>query len=148
MTIYIGSDHAGFKLKEEIKRLLSSMGWDLEDISPFFDENDDYPDHALIVAKRVVEENAKGILICGTGVGMSIVANKVPGIRAALCHTKKEAKISREHNDANILVLSGWNTRAEDLKEIIETFFTTEFEDGRHERRINKIRDIEKKYSK
>ncbi|MBC8501008.1 MAG: ribose 5-phosphate isomerase B [Nanoarchaeota archaeon] len=148
MKIFLGADHAGFKLKEEVKEVLSSLNIEFEDMSPAFEESDDYPDHALKVTDKVLETGERGILICGTGVGMSIAANKVPGIRAALCRTAYEAELSREHNNTNILVLQGWNIRKDEAEEIIRSWLRSPFEGGRHERRVNKIIDIEKKYSK
>lgn len=146
MKIYIGSDHAGFELKEEVKKELSSLGLEFEDVSPNFDENDDYPDAALAVAKKVAEEKTRGILICGTGIGMSIAANKVHGVRAALCASNKQAELTRKHNDSNILVLSGWLEKADNISEILKTWLETDFEGGRHERRVKKIEAMEEKY--
>ncbi|MFH1589621.1 MAG: ribose 5-phosphate isomerase B [archaeon] len=146
--IFIGADHAGFKLKEEIKELFNSMNIEFEDLTPDFSEGDDYPDSALKVAEKVVESSSRGIILCGTGIGDSIAANKVPGIRAALCRQKEEAELSRAHNDSNILILSGWFEEKGKLQGIIEAWLNTEFEGGRHERRLTKIKEIEKKYSK
>ena len=148
MKIFLGSDHAGFKLKEEIKVMLKYMSVEFEDLTPEFDKDDDYPDSAFKVAKKVVSNNEKGILLCGTGIGMAIAANKVKGVRAGPCNTKRDALLSRGHNDLNILVLSGWHMRKRKAKKIIETFLNTKFDGGRHQRRIDKIKKIEKKYSK
>lgn len=144
MTIYIGADHAGFKLKLEVKKLLASLKIPLEDFSPVFKEGDDYPDYATLVASAVFVNKAKGILICGSGIGMDIVANKFPGIRAALCINKDQARMSREAEDSNILILSQWFTE-DNLKDILDAWLNSEFEGGRHRRRLDKIEDIEKR---
>ncbi|MBU0666152.1 MAG: ribose 5-phosphate isomerase B [Nanoarchaeota archaeon] len=146
--IHIGSDHAGYKLKEEIKKYLTEKNYEFEDLTPKFNEKDDYPDAAQKVAEQVLNKKSKGILICGTGIGMSIAANKVPGIRAALCSSKKAAELAKKHNNSNILVLSGWLDKADNVEEIIETWLKTEYERQRHEKRLEKIRVIEQKFSK
>lgn len=148
MTIYLGADHAGFKLKEDVKKILTSMNIEFEDMSPVFDDQDDYPDHALKVGEKVVKTKGRGIVMCGTGVGINIAANKINGIRAALCRTTHEAELSREHNDTNILVLQGWSTSKDLAEEIIRSWLRSPFEGGRHKRRVDKIKAIEKKYSK
>ena len=150
VKIYLGADHAGFKLKEEIKQTLSFGNIKFEDLTPNYKEGDDYPDVALLVAEKIVEEkNGRGILICGSGIGMSIVANKVPGVRAALVSNSDQLDLSRRHNDANILVLSGWWCKDCDLS-MIKSWFFTHFEggSGKHQARVNKIKRIEEKYSK
>lgn len=138
MKIAIGSDHRGYKLKEEIKRYLKTP---LKDFGCSSEESCDYPDYGFPVAKAVADgEYDRGILICNTGIGMCIVANKVKGIRAALCHTPDDAKKSREHNDANILVLPA---DVQNPMEIIDVWLNTEFLGGRHKRRIDKIKMYE-----
>jgi ribose 5-phosphate isomerase B len=147
MKIPIASDHAGFKVKEKTKQILEALKFDYIDLSPDFNPKDDYPDHALRLAEKVKKSRTKGILLCGTGMGISMAANKVPGIRAALCHTKKEARLARAHNNANILVLEGWGNH-DDLKTVIKTFITTKFDGGRHRRRVKKISAIENMFLK
>ena len=141
--IIIGSDHAGFPLKEVVKQYLAEMGYAVTDAGTDSPANADYPDFAAIVAQRVsAGEFDRGILVCGSGVGMSIVANKFPGVRAALCLDEETARMSRLHNDANILVLAGRRTEAEAAKAIVRLWLNTEFEGGRHQRRLDKIADI------
>ncbi len=140
--IYLGSDHAGYDLKQKVRMFLEEIGEEFEDYTPEKEPSDDYPDIAKIVAEKVSETGSKGILICGTGIGMSIAANKVKGIRAALVSSTEEAELSRKHNDANILCLSGWKARSVS-KELIQTWLETLFEGGRHERRVDKIRTLE-----
>ena len=140
MKIYIASDHAGFKLKERLKKKI-----EMEDLSPYFLEGDDYPDYVRELCNKVLKTNGRGILICGTGIGMSIAANKIHGIRAALCWNTKTAKHSRESNDTNVLVLSGWMTKGKEALEIVKVWLKTRFEgEERHVRRINKIKKIER----
>lgn len=137
MKIAIGSDHGGYKLKEEIKKYLKVS---YKDFGCDSEESCDYPDYGFPVSKAVAKgEYDRGILVCKTGIGMSIVANKVKGIRAALCHTPEIAKKSREHNDANILVLAAELVDLAIAKKIIDIWLNTEFSGGRHKRRIDKI---------
>lgn len=137
MKIAIGSDHGGYKLKEEIKKYLDKKGYIYKDFGCDSEESCDYPDYGFPVAKAVARrEYDRGILICKSGIGMSMVANKVKGVRAALCNTPSIAKKSREHNDANVLVLSG---ETMDSKKIVDIWLRTEFLGGRHKRRIDKI---------
>lgn len=146
MKIAIGSDHAGFELKEKIKKILAEQKLSVVDFGCAGTESVDYPDYAEKVAAAVSQGAARqGILICGTGIGMSIAANKVPGVRAALVHNAFEARMSREHNDANVLVLGGRTLKGEHLAEILHTWLSTSFGGGRHERRIDKIKKMEKK---
>jgi len=141
MDIIIGSDHAGFALKEALKGTIAG----LTDIGTDSDASVDYPDFGARVARAVSKgEFERGILVCGSGVGMSIVANRFPGVRAALCTDVETARLSRMHNDANVLVLAGRRTDAETALAIVEVWLTTPFEGGRHEQRLNKIRNIEK----
>lgn len=145
--VYLGADHAGFAIKEYIKDVLVKMKYPLEDIGTFCTESVDYPDYAERVAVAVSKgRNRKGILTCGTGVGASIAANKVPGIRAALVHDVKTARLSREHNNANLLVFGGAPFNKNKVEKIIRAWLTAKFQGGRHERRIRKISRLEKKY--
>ncbi len=149
MRIIIGSDHAGFALKETVKSYLSSAGYRVFDAGTHREESVDYPDYGVLAAERVSSgEFEKGILICGSGVGMAIVANKFPGIRAAVCLDEETARISRQHNDSNILVLAGRKTEPAAAERIVKTWLETPFEGGRHQERLDKIRQIEKRLCK
>ena len=140
MKIIIGSDHAGFSLKEALKESFGGM----VDAGTYNEDSVDYPDFAARVARAISSgEFERGILICGSGVGMSIVANKFPGVRAALCTDTDTARMSRMHNDANILVLAGRRTDVETATAIVKVWSNTEFEGGRHKRRLDKIKNIE-----
>jgi len=148
MKIALGSDHGGFQLKETIKEFLDSLGMEHKDFGTINEDSVDYPDFALDVAKAVAAgEYDKGILVCGTGIGIGIAANKVTGIRAAICGDVFSAKASREHNNANILSLGQRVIGPGLALEIVKAWLTTEFAGGRHQRRIDKISDIEKEYS-
>lgn len=138
MKIAIASDHAGYCLKEEIKKAYPDIDW--KDFGAFSQDSVDYPDTGKPAAEAVASGDCdKGVLICGSGIGMSIVANKVKGIRAALCSTPEIAYYSRLHNDANVLVLAGRFTPVDTALEILKVWLQTEFEGGRHARRISKI---------
>jgi len=143
--IYIGADHAGYNLKEELKKYLKELEYDVEDLgNKEAEPQDDYPDFAVKVAKKTVETGEKGIVICGTGIGSCIVANKVKGARAALAWDEFTAIQSREHNDANILCLGGRVVDAETAKKIVRLWLETKFSDEeRHIRRLDKIKEIE-----
>lgn len=144
MKVIIGSDHAGYSLKEGIKEYLNKSGTEIVDAGTDSDESVDYPDFGSQVAEKVSSgEFKRGILVCGSGVGMTIVANKFPGVRAALSLDVETAKLSRMHNDSNILSLAGRRTDIETAKNIIKTWLETEFEGGRHKRRLDKIKNIE-----
>jgi ribose 5-phosphate isomerase B len=144
MKIGIGADHRGFFLKEELKKFLEKNNFEVKDFGTFSNEAFDYPDVAFPLGEAVKKRKiAKGILICGSGLGMSIAANKIKGIRAALCLNKEMAKMARNHNDANILVLAANFTTLRKAKEIVKTFLKEKFEGGRHLRRINKIKKYE-----
>lgn len=144
--LLLGSDHAGFKLKEEIKKFLDKQKILYEDIGVFSDEPSDYPDIAFKLAEKVAKTNSKGILMCGTGIGESIVANKVKGIRAANCFNEHTAQKSREHNDSNVLCLGARVLSADEPKKIIKTWLETDFsKEERHKRRLSKISAIEAK---
>jgi ribose 5-phosphate isomerase B len=143
MRIAVGTDHRGLKPKEFIKKVLVETGHIPEDCGSFTEESVDYPDIALKVGKTVSSGQCDaGILICDTGIGMSIAANKVKGIRAALCHDTFSAGRARLHNDANVLCLSG-REEEQNMREIVTAFLTTGFEGGRHQRRVDKIMAME-----
>ncbi|SFC33209.1 ribose 5-phosphate isomerase B [Clostridium uliginosum] len=149
MKIAIGCDHGGFELKEEIITFLKAEGHEVKDFGTYSKESCDYPDIALPVAESVVSKKYElGILICGTGIGIGISANKVPGIRAALCSDTFSAHATREHNNANILTLGQRVVGTGLALDIVKTFISSEFEGDRHAKRINKITEIEKKYYK
>jgi len=144
MTIAIGCDHAGVELKEEVMSLLDTLHIAYTDHGTNTSESVDYPDFGEKVSEAVSTKKVeKGILICGTGIGMSIVANKFPGVRASLCNELFTAKMSRLHNDANILVIGGRVVGKDLAKEIVKTWVSTPFEGERHSRRIDKISGIE-----
>jgi ribose 5-phosphate isomerase B len=149
VRIAIGCDHAGFGLKEEILGLLRGLDVEYVDCGTNGTESVDYPDFGLKVSELVSsEEVGKGILICGTGIGMSMVANKFPNVRAALCNDLFSAKMSRLHNDANILVMGGRVIGKDLAAEIVKVWLCTPFEGQRHLRRLIKIKDIEEKLSR
>lgn len=149
MKIAIGSDHAGYALKEDIKKILENRDDIIVDIGTDNENSVDYPDFGIDVARLVSEGKAeKGILICGTGIGMSVTANKVKGIRAALAFDLYTAVQSRKHLDANILVLGGRITGKGLAEEIVRVWLDTPFEGGRHQKRIDKISDWEKGHLK
>ena len=137
--IAIGSDHAGYQLKEVLKKELEQKGIEVVDFGCPSEESIDYPDYAHPVSEYVEKNKTQGILICGSGNGISMSANKHQGMRAALCWTKEIAQLARQHNNANIISLPARFIETETAKNIIEAFFNTEFEGGRHERRVNKI---------
>ena len=138
--IPIGSDHAGFEMKEHLSKVLTTLGYEVEDLGTHSAESTDYADFAHPVAREVSSGDARrGILLCGTGLGMSYAANRWPHVRAAVAWTPEVAKLSREHNDANILVIPARCLSDEEGVRIMETWLNTPFEGGRHERRIAKI---------
>ena len=147
MKITIGSDHGAVELKEEVKKVLAEFeGVEVKDIGTFGKESVDYPDIAEKVCADVVSGAAdRGIVLCGTGIGISISANKIKGIRCALCNEIYSAKMSREHNNANVLAMGGRVIGSEVAGQIVRTWMTTEFAGGRHERRVNKIMALENK---
>lgn len=145
MKVAIGADHGGYRLKEDIKGLLEDLGVDYKDFGTHSIESVDYPDVALPVAQSVADGLFdRGILICGTGIGIGIAANKVKGIRAALVHDTFSAHASREHNDANILTMGERVIGPGLARDIVTIWLATDFEGGRHERRVEKIMAIEK----
>ena len=146
MRIAVGADHRGVELKRRIRRVLAEAGHDCTDLGVHSEEPADYPDVARQAAERVAAgEFDRGILVCGSGVGMSIAANKVFGARAALVHTAEGARLSREHNDANILALAGQTLAPDDADAVVATFLDTPFAGGRHRRRVDKIIAMERR---
>jgi ribose 5-phosphate isomerase B len=139
--IYVGADHAGFALKEKLVAELKRLGYEPVDVGPrTLDPNDDYPDYAWPVARAVSSGQAsRGVLTCGTGLGMSYVANRLPHVRAAVVWSPEIAELSRQHNDANVLVLPSRFMSEDESLDILRRWLTTPFEGGRHERRVEKI---------
>ncbi|OPY10121.1 MAG: Ribose-5-phosphate isomerase B [Syntrophus sp. PtaB.Bin001] len=143
-AIIIGADHAGFNLKENVKSFLERRQWTVSDVGTDSEEAVDYPDFGAKVAQSVSSGTfSRGILVCGSGVGMAIVANKFPGIRAAVCLDLETARMSRLHNDTNILILAGRRTDPETARQIIDVWLETPFEGGRHQKRLDKINALE-----
>ncbi|MCS7165728.1 MAG: ribose 5-phosphate isomerase B [Candidatus Calescibacterium sp.] len=145
--VFLGSDHAGFNLKKIIiDYLVNNFDIEIVDKGTYSEASCDYPDYAIEVCKEIIRsKNSAGILICGTGIGMSIVANKFEGIRAALCYNSTSSRLSRLHNDSNILCLGARIIGPEIAKDIVKAFLETPFEGGRHQKRIDKILELEKK---
>jgi len=144
MKIAIASDHAGFEEKERLKPLLDELGIQYEDLGTVSEESVDYPDYARRVGEEVaLGKVEQGLLICGSGTGMAIAANKVPGVRAAVAWTEETARLAREHNDANVLALGARVTPPEELSKIVRAWFNAKFAGGRHALRVDKIREIE-----
>ncbi|MEZ5402756.1 MAG: ribose 5-phosphate isomerase B [Bryobacteraceae bacterium] len=144
MKIAIGADHAGFALKEKLRDKLVAEGHEVRDVGTNGPESTDYPDYAAKVGQDVASGAAeRGILVCSSGVGMSIAANKIPGIRAALGTREDEVRLTRSHNDANVLTIGSTFTPEADARRFVDAFLTTEFEGGRHARRVGKITKLE-----
>lgn len=146
MKVAIGSDHAGFNLKKEIIVMLEYKGYEVLDCGCFSSDSVDYPDIAEAVAEAVLKEGSPGIVICGTGIGISMAANKIPGIRAALCGEPFSARMAREHNDANILAMGARIIGTGLAIEIVKAFLDTSFAGERHQLRVDKIKEIERKH--
>ncbi|HTL47445.1 MAG TPA: ribose 5-phosphate isomerase B [Verrucomicrobiae bacterium] len=145
--IAFACDHRGFDLKQEVFALLKRLGYDVADCGTNSAESCDYPDPMFCAGEKVASgECVKAIGICHSGIGSTIAANKVKGVRAALCHTEEQARLSRQHNDANMLVLGSGIAKKEDIEGIITTWLNTSFEGGRHERRVHKIREYENRH--
>ena len=145
MRIAVGSDHAGFALKQRVRPLLEGAGHEVVDVGTDSEESTDYPRYAAAAAQLVADGQAdRAVLVCGSGVGVSIVANKIDGVRAVNAHDADEAEMSRRHNDANVLALAGRRLEEGDAPEIIERFLSTDFEGGRHERRVDQIAAVER----
>ncbi len=146
MKIAIGADHAGFFLKEGLREALTKKGLEIVDFGTASSESTDYPDYAEKVAQAVASgEVERGILVCSTGVGMSIAANKVHGVRAALAYNTEEVGLTRAHNNANVLAFGAKYTSLEQAGEMVDVFLETPFDGGRHERRVNKMMSLEEK---
>ena len=144
MKVAIGSDHRGINQRQIIAAAVENVGHQVVDCGTFETTSVDYPDIAAIVARHVAEGAAdRGILLCGTGIGVSIAANKIHGIRAAVCWDQETAKLSRQHNDANVMCLSGERFSEQEFRQLVETWLQTEFEGGRHAQRVDKIRQLE-----
>ena len=142
--IAIASDHGGFELKESIITFLLKKGWEVDNLGAPSTDSVDYPDYGIKIAEAIIGKKfVRGILICGTGIGMSIVVNRFPGIRGALCSDVYTARMCREHNDSNILIMGGRVIEVGLAIEILETWLKTEFEGGRHQRRLDKIKNID-----
>ena len=147
-TVALGADHAGFQLKEALKGWLIEHGYQVVDHGTHSAESVDYPDYAAQVAEAVADHKVeRGVLVCGTGIGMTIAANKVPGVRAALCSDIYTARMSREHNDANVLTLGGRLMGPEMALDILKMWLETDFAGDRHRRRIGKIADLERRHA-
>jgi len=143
MIIAIGSDHAGFTRKQEILEYLQSQGHEVNDLGTYSKDSMDYPDVAVEVAKQVAsKEVERGILVCGSGIGVSIVANKTEGVRAANCVNEEMASLSRQHNDANVLALGERLVDTKTALSMVDIFLSTPFEGGRHQQRVDKIHDL------
>jgi ribose 5-phosphate isomerase B len=148
-TVAIGSDHGGYRLKEALKPLIESLGLAVRDVGVSEEKPADYPDIAHMVAKLVVSGTAtRGLIIDGAGIGSCMAANKVPGIRAALCYDKASAKNGREHNDSNVLTLGARLLTQTQAEDVLRTWLETPFAGGRHQARVEKIMDIERQYSR
>ncbi|MFN3151186.1 ribose 5-phosphate isomerase B [Bremerella sp.] len=149
MKIAIGSDHRGFEVKTKIIEHLKKLGHDSVDCGAHDCNSIDYPDIATAVAEKIVSgEVDRGILICGSGIGMAITANKFPGVRAATCHDDLTAEMSRRHNNVNVMCLSADLLGERLIDRMVDLWITTEFEKGRHQRRVDKITEVEKRFSK
>lgn len=148
MRIALASDHAGYAEKEHLKPLLKELGVDFEDLGTASDESVDYPEYARKVAEKVSKGDVEqGLLVCGSGTGMAIAANKVPGVRAAVAWTADVARLAREHNDANVLSLGARVTPPDELPKIVRAWFDAKFAGGRHQRRVEEISKIEQRRS-
>ena len=142
--IAIVSDHGGYDLKNQLIKFLKQLGYEVEDMGPTNNDSVDYPDYGMSLAQVVAKEKVyRGIAICGTGIGMSIVVNRFPGIRGALCSDLYSAKFSREHNDSNVLIMGGRVVGYDLAKEIVRIWLDTSFEGGRHQRRLDKITQLD-----
>src|SRR5205085_3849767 len=144
MKIALASDHAGYAEKERLKPLLDELGIEFEDLGTGSEESVDYPDYAQKVAERVASGEAEqGVLVCGSGTGMAIAANKVHGVRAAVAWSEEVARLARQHNDANVLALGARITSSSEIPKIVRAWFNTKFEGGHHAARVEKISEIE-----
>lgn len=149
MRIALASDHAGYAEKERLKGLLGELGVEFEDLGSVSEESVDYPDYARAVAERVARGEAEqGLLVCGSGTGMAIAANKVPGVRAAVAWSEETARLARRHNDANVLAIGARTTPPAEIPKIVRAWFESDFEGGRHAGRVAKIAEIEREESR
>ena len=147
MKIALASDHAGYAEKERLKTVLSDLGVEFDDLGTASESSVDYPDYARKVAEQVAHGAVEqGLLVCGSGTGMAITANKVPGVRAAVAWSEETARLARQHNDANVLAIGARTTPPEDIPKIVRAWFSTEFEGGRHADRVAKISEVERSY--
>ena len=147
--VAIGCDHGGIVLKDAVVSVLTDLGAEIVDFGTMTDESVDYPEYGLKVAEAVAEGKVDcGVVMCGTGIGISISANKVPGVRCALVTNEFMATATKNHNNSNVLALGGRVTTPEDAKTLVKAWYTAEYEGGRHQRRLDMITDIEKKYNK
>ena len=145
MRIALASDHAGYTEKERLKALLTDLGIEFDDLGTVSEESVDYPDYARKVAEQVAEGTVEqGLLVCGSGTGMAITANKVPGVRAAVAWSEETARLARQHNDANVLAIGARTTPEGDIPKIVRAWFSTMFEGGRHAARVAKISEVER----
>jgi ribose 5-phosphate isomerase B len=147
MKVIVGSDHAGFALKSQLKGVIEKLGHEVVDMGTHSTESTDYPDFGAAVGKKLMElagagEDAKGLCVCGSGIGISIAANKVPGVRAALVHDSTEARLARQHNDANVICLGQRIIGEAVAEDALKTFLSTDFEGGRHQRRVEKLNKL------
>lgn len=148
-NILIASDHAGFKLKEELVKYLAKKGFKVKNLGTYSEESCDYPVFAADLAKKISQKKFKmGVLICKTGIGNSIVANRFKGVRASLCYNVEAAQLTRQHNDSNVLVLGSGFVNVPLAKKILDVWLNTKFEGGRHKRRIGLINNIEREIGK
>ena len=147
MRIALASDHAGYAEKERLKTLLADLGVEFDDLGPVSDASVDYPDFARKVAEQVAAGRVEqGLLVCGSGAGMAITANKVHGVRAAVAWSEETARLAREHNDANVLAIGARTTPVDDIPKIVRAWFSTDFAGGRHAARVAKISEVERSY--
>ena len=145
MRIALASDHAGYAEKERLKGLLGEIGVEFDDLGTMSEESVDYPDYARKVAEQVAQGRVEqGLLVCGSGTGMAITANKVPGVRAAVAWSEETARLARQHNDANVLAIGARTTPPGDIPKIVRAWFATDFEGGRHAERVEKISQVER----
>ena len=145
MKIALASDHAGYSEKEKLKPLLQELGIDFSDLGTISEQSVDYPDYAAKVAEQVAHGDVEqGLLVCASGTGMAISANKVPGVRAAVGWSEETARLARQHNDANVLAIGALTTPQQDIPKIVRAWFATAFEGGRHAARVEKISEVER----
>jgi ribose 5-phosphate isomerase B len=145
MRIALASDHAGYAEKERLKGVLGELGVEFDDLGTMSEESVDYPDYARKVAEQVAQGRVEqGVLVCGSGTGMAITANKVTGVRAAVAWSEETARLARQHNNANVLAIGARTTPPGDIPKIVRAWFATEFEGGRHAERVEKISEVER----